>query len=116
MSKTEELDRLKQFISDIGPSYIGEWLGTQLPEIERAISDDLIPDGSYIAAVKNLDARARRIEERAAAVEENRRVVDQRLSDREVALKNREAALVRGVNEYSAKMRQLREFVRENGN
>lgn len=50
MTKAQEIAALRNFIANMGESsYLGAWLSEQLPEVERCLLSDFIPDASFEA-------------------------------------------------------------------
>ena len=50
MTKAQEIAALRNFIENMGGSshsYLGAWLSEQLPQVERCLLSDIIPDASF---------------------------------------------------------------------
>jgi len=62
MNKKQELLALKATAKHLGTdTYIGEWLNNVLPEIERAVESDFIPDMSFSESLKQVKEKGEQI-------------------------------------------------------
>jgi hypothetical protein len=82
MTKTQEIERLKEFANSLGEdSYLGEWLKYVLPEVEMDIRSDIIPYVTPSQTRKASEEIIQDAKERAAGIlksanEEKKRLVD----------------------------------------